>query len=312
MPAHGGVYVVGTVGLCDRVATVASVEMSDGSARFHPVSAANLIEGLLTDVPPCVCVFEVIDQPVQCRRPDGEPRGLLTGDPEAMFGIGRDEGEGARNQWGYRGGPTQIHFSVNDEEGLGLSSMDVCPARGSSLPGHQDSAPPTDGFGCCHEWRDVPPRSLILRIEHHQVVVSPHVLSRRRVGRTCQMVTDHAQREGCRCCSQQASCRSDRASQPRSDNRDTEGECNTNRMQAGSHARSECAFSGLTDNDPERERYESRVQTAGDSWKYCGLDNGSVGTLGLCSRGRPNQGQMEDVPRQRALRRGRASTAHPH
>ena len=66
-----------------------------------------------------------------------------------------------------------------------------------------------------------------------------------------------------------------------------EGEYNENVTQAGAHARSACAFSGLNDNDPEEGQNESRVQTAADSWKYYGLDKGSVGTLGLCRGGGP-------------------------
>jgi hypothetical protein len=66
-----------------------------------------------------------------------------------------------------------------------------------------------------------------------------------------------------------------------------DGEYNENVTQAGEHARSACAFSGLNDNDPAEGQNDSRVQTAADSWKYYGLPKGSVGTLGLCRGGGP-------------------------
>lgn len=57
---------------------------------------------------------------------------------------------------------------------------------------------------------------------------------------------------------------------------------NTNYTAAPSHANSECAFSGLNDNDPALGQNVSQVQTAADSWKYYGLPKGAPGTLGLC------------------------------
>ena len=63
------------------------------------------------------------------------------------------------------------------------------------------------------------------------------------------------------------------------------GEYTENVTQAGAHANSACAFSGLNDYDPTEGQNESQVQTAADSWKYYGLPKGSVGTFGLCSGG---------------------------
>ena len=57
---------------------------------------------------------------------------------------------------------------------------------------------------------------------------------------------------------------------------------NTNVTGALSHARSDCAASGLNDLDPEDGQVASQVQTAADSWKYYGLPKGAPGTLGLC------------------------------
>ena len=57
---------------------------------------------------------------------------------------------------------------------------------------------------------------------------------------------------------------------------------NTNETAAPSHARSECAFSGLNDLDEFDGQNVSQVQTAADSWKYYGLPKGAPGKLGLC------------------------------
>jgi hypothetical protein len=62
---------------------------------------------------------------------------------------------------------------------------------------------------------------------------------------------------------------------------------NTNTTQAGAHANSACAYSGLNDldtSDPEGQLV-SQVQTAADSWKYYGLPHGAEGRLGLCKGG---------------------------
>ena len=63
---------------------------------------------------------------------------------------------------------------------------------------------------------------------------------------------------------------------------------NTNTTAAPAHAKSECAFSGLNDLDPDGGQNVSQVQTAADSWKYYGLPKGAPGTLGLC-KGAPAQ-----------------------
>jgi hypothetical protein len=71
---------------------------------------------------------------------------------------------------------------------------------------------------------------------------------------------------------------------------------NENVTQAGAHANSACAFSGLNDHDPDDEvglLNDTQVQTAADSWKFYSLPKGSPGTLfgepGLC-RGGSNTG----------------------
>jgi hypothetical protein len=57
---------------------------------------------------------------------------------------------------------------------------------------------------------------------------------------------------------------------------------NTNETGAPSHAKSECAFSGLNDYDSQEGQNVSQVQTAADSWKFYGLPKGAPGKLGLC------------------------------
>jgi hypothetical protein len=57
---------------------------------------------------------------------------------------------------------------------------------------------------------------------------------------------------------------------------------NTNTTAAPSHAKSECAFSGLNDLDATDGQNVSQVQTAADSWKFYGLPKGAPGRLGLC------------------------------
>ena len=57
---------------------------------------------------------------------------------------------------------------------------------------------------------------------------------------------------------------------------------NTNETAAPSHARSECAFSGLNDLDATDGQNVTQVQTAADSWKFYSLPKGAPGTFGLC------------------------------
>jgi hypothetical protein len=54
---------------------------------------------------------------------------------------------------------------------------------------------------------------------------------------------------------------------------------------APANANSNCAYSGLNDENPAFGQTASIVQTAADSFKYYGLQPGVEGTAGLCQGG---------------------------
>jgi hypothetical protein len=54
---------------------------------------------------------------------------------------------------------------------------------------------------------------------------------------------------------------------------------------APANANSNCAYSGLNDENPAFGQTASIVQTAADSFKYYGLAPGVEGTAGLCQGG---------------------------
>lgn len=58
-----------------------------------------------------------------------------------------------------------------------------------------------------------------------------------------------------------------------------------NNTAAPANANSDCAYSGLNDENPAFGQTASIVQTAADSFKYYGLTPGVEGTAGLCQGG---------------------------